>query len=47
LYRIGKLVYERALIVQGFDNAGEVEILKVAEPAVDDSKGVVRRGVAT
>jgi hypothetical protein len=42
----GNFIDERALIVQGFDDAREIEVLKVAESAVNDPKGVVRRGVA-
>jgi len=40
------LIEERALIVQGFDDARKIEVLKIAESAVNDPKGVVRRGVA-
>jgi hypothetical protein len=36
-------VDERALIVKGFNDAWEIEMLKVAKSAVDDPKGIVRR----
>ncbi|MEN9846706.1 MAG: hypothetical protein RIS36_1853 [Pseudomonadota bacterium] len=40
------LIDECGLIVQRSDNAREIEVLQVAESAVNDPKGIVRRGVA-
>jgi hypothetical protein len=42
LYGVGNLADEFGLVVQRFNDAGEVETLKVAKSSVNDTKGIIR-----